>query len=268
MTPVVSVIVPVYRRERELAELLDSLSAQTMQQFEVLLVNNDGPDKRSLLAPYENLDIRYIELGENHHVKARNLGVNEARGTYILLLDDDDALLPTHIEECLQDLQEADFVFTDAELFRFEWRDDTRHITSREPFAYELDLERLRQDSIYIPSGSMYRKELHDELGMFDESVYNYWDWDWILRVAGNHRIVHPPRATVLYAFNGTDNLSAQQDEERRRYFERFCEKHDLREMTMKNFQIVQEERRAFIRETRRDLTASPLGKMRRSKDV
>ena len=256
MKPLVTIVIPAYEREIELVELLESLSVQTFKQFEVLILNNEGPPKQHLLAPFLNrLTVRLIELGENHHVRARNRGVLEAKGEVILLLDDDDLLMPTHIEDGVRDLEEAELVYTDAELFRFNWIDGRRAVTEWEPFAYELDVERMRQDSTFIPSGTMYRKSLHDSLGMFDEEVYNYWDWDFILRVLACHKVAHPARATVLYAFNCEDNLSAKQDQTRRRYFERFCEKHGLTGLEMKNFHIVQSERRNFVRQTERTFT-------------
>ncbi|WP_214797311.1 glycosyltransferase [Exiguobacterium sp. s5] len=258
MNPLVSIVIPVHSRETELTELLECLVVQTFGEFEVLVINNDGPPKQHLLAPFLNrLSIRYIELGENHHVKARNRGVQEASGDYILLLDDDDLLMPTHIEQALEDIRSADLVFTDAELFRFTWEDGRRRVTDWEAFAYALDLERLRQDSTFIPSGTLYRKQLHETIGSFDEDVYNYWDWDFILRVSEVGTIRHPARATVLYAFNGTDNLSAKQDETRRRYFDRFCHKHGLVDMEMKNFHIVQAERRDYVRQTERTFTGA-----------
>lgn len=256
MNPVVSIVIPAYSREAELIELFESLTVQTYQQFEVLVINNDGPPKQHLLAPFLNqLSIRVIELGENHHVKARNRGVAEAMGEYILLLDDDDLLMPTHIEQALEDLKTADLVFTDAELFQFEWKKGRRMVTAWEPFAYELDFERIRQDSTFIPSGTLYRKRLHEKIGLFDETVYNYWDWDFILRAIEQGTVVHPARATVLYAFNGTDNLSAKQDDTRRRFFDHFCNKHGLVNMEMKNFHIVQAERRDYVRQTERTFT-------------
>lgn len=256
MRPLVTIVIPAYERETELVELLESLTVQTFDQFEVLIVNNEGPPKQHLLAPFLNrLAVRLIELGENHHVRARNRGVEEAEGEVILLLDDDDLLMPTHIEDGLRDLETADLVYPDAELFRFVWEDGRRTVTEWEPFAYELDETRMRQDSTFIPSGVMYKKSLHDSIGMFDETVYNYWDWDFILRVMACCEVVHPARATVLYAFNGEDNLSAQQDRTRRRYFDRFCHKHGLKNMEMKNFHIVQAERRQYVRQTERTFT-------------
>ncbi|MCT4785850.1 glycosyltransferase family 2 protein [Exiguobacterium aestuarii] len=262
MNPIVTIVIPAYKRETELTELLESLTVQTFQQFEVLVMNNEGPPKQHILAPFLNqLDVRVVEVGENHHVHARNRGVLEAKGDVILLLDDDDLLMPTHIEDGLRDLQEADFVYTDAELFRFEWKEGRRTVTDWEPFAYDFDRVRMRKDSTFIPSGTMYRKSIHETIGLFDEDVYNYWDWDFFLRVMEKFTVSHPARATVLYAFNGTDNLSAKQDETRRRYFDRFCQKHRLTDMGMKNFHMVQEERRPYVRQTERTFTGELPGR-------
>ena len=60
MNPLVSIVIPVYSRETELTELLESLVVQTFQQFEVLVINNDGPPKQHLLAPFLNLSLIHI----------------------------------------------------------------------------------------------------------------------------------------------------------------------------------------------------------------
>jgi GT2 family glycosyltransferase len=83
----------------------------------------------------------------------------------------------------------------------------------------------------------LYRRRLHEQLGQFDEQVFNYWDWDWCLRVAKVGKIVRVPKATTLYAFAaGGDNQSAQLSEKRKQYFHYFCEKHQLGELPMMNF--------------------------------
>lgn len=253
--PTVSVIIPTYNRPRELREALTALTKQFFQDFEVIILNNNGDRLESVIADFNGqLAITYVDLPENHHVRARNHGVSLAKGRYILLHDDDDLLLPSHIEEVVGDLEAgADLSYADAELFTYDWQQDHRVVRSTEPFAYPYDREGMKEDSTYIPSGSIYRKSLHEELGLFDEEVFNYWDWDWILRVGQDHLVLHPARATVLYAFNPSGNHeSAKQDASRRVYFDRLVEKHELLTTEMKNFHIVQEERRSRLRETRR----------------
>lgn len=253
--PMVSVIIPTYNRLRELREALTALTKQIYQDFEVIILNNNGEPLTPVLNDFQDkLTITSIDLPENHHVRARNHGVSLATGKYILLHDDDDLLLPSHIEEVVGDLEAgADLTYVDAELFTYEWQQNRRVVKTTEPFAYPYDREAMKEDSTYIPSGSLYRKSLHEELGLFDEDVFNYWDWDWILRVGQDHLVLHPARATVLYAFNPSGNhQSAKQDASRRVYFDRLVEKHHLPTTDMKNFHIVQEERRSRLRETRR----------------
>ncbi|RDB33384.1 glycosyltransferase family 2 protein [Exiguobacterium sp. RIT594] len=253
--PMVSVIIPTYNRLRELREALTALTKQIYQDFEVIILNNNGEPLTPVLTDFQDkLTITSIDLPENHHVRARNHGVSLATGKYILLHDDDDLLLPSHIEEVVGDLEAgADLTYVDAELFTYEWQQGRRVVKTTEPFAYPYDREAMKEDSTYIPSGSLYRKSLHEELGLFDEDVFNYWDWDWILRVGQDHLVLHPARATVLYAFNPSGNhQSAKQDASRRVYFDRLVEKHHLPTTDMKNFHIVQEERRSRLRETRR----------------
>ncbi|WP_214768784.1 MULTISPECIES: glycosyltransferase family 2 protein [unclassified Exiguobacterium] len=253
--PMVSVIIPTYNRPRELSEALEALTRQYYQDFEVILLNNNGDSIIPVVRAFEDrLTLIHVDLPENHHVRARNHGVTIANGQFILLHDDDDLLLPSHIEESLGDLEAgADLTYADAELFTYRWENGRRTVIDTEPFAYPYDRDAMKQDSTFIPSGSMYRKSLHQTLGTFDEDVFNYWDWDWILRVGKDHLVLHPARATVLYAFNPSGNhQSAQQDAARKVYFDRLVAKHELPTTEMKNFHIVQSERRARLRETRR----------------
>lgn len=253
--PMVSVIIPTYNRLRELSEALEALTRQQFKDFEVIILNNNGDSIASVVAAFQDrLTLTHVDLPENHHVRARNHGVAIANGQYIVLHDDDDLLLPTHLAESVGDLEAgADLTYADAELFTYRWENGRRVVIETEPFAYPYERDAMKQDSTYIPSGSMYRKSLHQTLGAFDEDVFNYWDWDWILRVGKDHLVLHPARATVLYAFNPSGNhQSAQQDASRRVYFDRLVEKHDLPTTEMKNFHIVQTERRSRLRETRR----------------
>ncbi|MCZ8511683.1 glycosyltransferase [Paenibacillus filicis] len=90
----ISVIIPTYNRYLELGELLECLDKQHERRFEVIIVNDNGQRIDDVIQPYRDcLDIRTIHLEQNYkHIYARNRGVAEARGDYILLCDDDDLL--------------------------------------------------------------------------------------------------------------------------------------------------------------------------------
>ncbi|MFB9364891.1 glycosyltransferase family 2 protein [Kitasatospora sp. NPDC001664] len=96
--PLISVVLPVYDRQHQLTDCLDSLLAQTLRDFEVLLVVDRSPDSpERVAAAYELRDPRVRMLRLNAAVgigRARNAGAARALGEYLLFLDSDHLLDP------------------------------------------------------------------------------------------------------------------------------------------------------------------------------
>ena len=90
-----SVIIPVYNRPDEARELLESLCAQTCRDFEVVIVEDGSaiPCEEVAEAYADRLDIHYYVKENGGPGRARNYGVERARGEYVLILDSD-AVLP------------------------------------------------------------------------------------------------------------------------------------------------------------------------------
>lgn len=246
MHPLVSIVTPTYNRPGELGELLEALSRQTYKHLQVVIVNDNGPSVLPVCELYPELDIRVIELSSNlKHVAARNRALAEASGELVMPCDDDDLLVPTHIETMVRELASSgcDMVYSDAEIVDFVWEGGARRPAGRLAFAYEHDLPAMRKFSTFVPSGSLYRKSVHDTIGSFDEDVYHYWDWDFFLRVSERFQVKRVPVAGVLYAFSqsGGGNLSAQL-EDMRPYLKRLSAKHGLGELPAKNFFLLLEE--------------------------
>lgn len=92
-TPLVSIIIPVYKAEAYLHKCVDSLLAQTMTDFEVLLVDDGSPDRSGAICDeYAAKDSRIrVFHKENGGVSsARNLGLDNACGEYVMFVDSDD----------------------------------------------------------------------------------------------------------------------------------------------------------------------------------
>lgn len=108
--PLISVIVPVYKAEKYLPACLDSLLAQTYQNFELLLVDDGSPDKCwEILQQYAAQDARVrIFRKENGGVSsARNFGLRQAKGEYIGFVDSDDFVAPQYLEWMHRALQQT-----------------------------------------------------------------------------------------------------------------------------------------------------------------
>ena len=108
-SPLISVIVPVYRAEKYLPRCLDSLLNQSYQNFELILVDDGSTDDSwNVMREYQQKDPRVrIFHKENGGVSsARNFGLEQAEGTYIAFVDSDDWVLPQYLEMLYKGLQE------------------------------------------------------------------------------------------------------------------------------------------------------------------
>jgi len=96
-TPLISVIVPTYRRSAYLADTLDSVFSQTLREFEVIVVEDGSRDAGETLARYGDR-VQYLWQPNQGVGAARNFGVSRARGEWFAFIDDDDLWLPEKLE--------------------------------------------------------------------------------------------------------------------------------------------------------------------------
>lgn len=94
MNPKVSVIIPVYNTEQYLAECLDSVINQSLKEIEVIIINDKSPDNSiSVIKDYAKRDNRIVVIDKtvNEGVgKARNDGIQAAKGEFLIFMDSDD----------------------------------------------------------------------------------------------------------------------------------------------------------------------------------
>ena len=95
--PLISVVIPVYNAEKFLDQCLFSLKYQTFPRFEVLCVDDGSTDRSvEIIKRYAESDSRFKLLSQTHQFAgvARNLGIKNAKGEYLLFLDADDYFAP------------------------------------------------------------------------------------------------------------------------------------------------------------------------------
>ena len=97
-SPFFSVIIPVYNRAAVLADAIESVRAQTCQDFEIVVVNDGSTDDpRAVVESFADPRIRFIRQENKGGGAARNTAIDHARGRFIAPLDSDDAFLPQHL---------------------------------------------------------------------------------------------------------------------------------------------------------------------------
>lgn len=105
-----SIIVPVYNRPDEMEELLESLSEQTLKNFEIIVVEDGSKDDcESVINKYsQNLDIKYFKKENTGPAKTRNYGAERAVGEYFVFFDSDCVIPPKYFEITTKELDSED----------------------------------------------------------------------------------------------------------------------------------------------------------------
>lgn len=101
ITPAISVLIPIYNVEKYLRECLDSLLSQTFGNFEAICLNDGSTDSSSAIAHEYAADderFRVVDKQNSGYGATMNVGLDEARGTYIAVLESDDFFYPNALE--------------------------------------------------------------------------------------------------------------------------------------------------------------------------
>jgi glycosyltransferase involved in cell wall biosynthesis len=99
MTPLFSVVIPVFNRADVLGNAVRSVQEQTCQDFEIVVIDDGSRDHpETVIARINDPRVRIIRQENRGGSAARNHGIDEARGRFVALLDSDDRFLPHHLE--------------------------------------------------------------------------------------------------------------------------------------------------------------------------
>ncbi len=187
--PRVSVVVPCFNHGHFLARAIDSILAQSRQDFEVLVVDDGSTDQtRAVVQGYPNRGerrVRYVWQENRGLPGARNTGIRAARGELIALLDADDSWRPEFLAATgayLEAHPEAGAVHTGC--FFIDARENRLPQVSTGTVPAGMMRTALVGGEFFIPSAVLVRRRCFDQVGLFDESLRASEDWDMWLRVA------------------------------------------------------------------------------------
>ena len=116
MEPLVSIIMPCYNAERYVAQSIESVLAQTYQNWELLITDDGSTDKSiEIVSKYCTKDDRINILVPDEHqgiARARNMSISRAKGRFVAFLDSDDIWYPEKLEKQVGYMLENDVAFT------------------------------------------------------------------------------------------------------------------------------------------------------------
>ncbi|MEP6902697.1 MAG: glycosyltransferase family 2 protein [Actinomycetota bacterium] len=189
-TPKVSVVIPAFNIAEFVKETLDSVFAQTYNNFEVILVNDGSKDTKELetaLTPYFDR-IVYAEQENLGASQARNTAICLSHGEFLAFLDGDDIWLPDFLLTQVEFLEKnnLEMVYCDAELFGEPLFEGEKY-TKTSPSSGAVTTESLiSAECNVITSGTMLRKDCVVRLNMFDTELPRMQDFDLWYRLAKN----------------------------------------------------------------------------------
>jgi glycosyltransferase involved in cell wall biosynthesis len=187
----ISIIIPVYNRPKELKTTLSSVFSQDYADYEVIVVDDGSTEDIASIVHAWGDRVQYIQQKHAGAPAARNRGFSLSKGEYIIFPDADQEMKP-HMLSCmkqaLDEYQVASYAYSE---FKWGWK----HIPSV-PF----DPIRLRQMN-YIHTSALIRRE---HFPGFDESIKKFQDWDlWLTMLERGHTGVYIPEVLFTVMPNG-----------------------------------------------------------------
>lgn len=175
MNPLISIIIPTYNDAPYLTRCLDSVFGQTLNDFEVIVVNDGSTDNTfEVLEGYRDR-INLISQENQGRNPARMRGFSETSGNYLLFLDSDIEMAPDMLEQLYQALESN----SNASFAYGQFKFGTKFFHN-----YPYDPELLRKMN-YIHTSALIRRE---HFPGFDPAIKKFQDWDvWLTMLRNGH---------------------------------------------------------------------------------
>ena len=193
--PLVSIVMPVRNRPTQVLTAIASVRAQTMGDWELLVVDDGSTDGTAAAVAHvaaSDPRITLVPGAFGGAAAARNAGLDRARGRYVAFLDSDNAWV-AHFLQVMTAAMHAQGLRAAYSAAEFRSPESVRYL------AYEGDLDHLVVTNHVDLNALVVERALLDDSGHFDVSLRRMIDWDLVLRVAEHHLPTFVPFVGVLY---------------------------------------------------------------------
>ncbi|HCG5122460.1 TPA: glycosyltransferase [Vibrio parahaemolyticus] len=205
----VSIIIPTYKRPKNLSNALESVADQDYENKEIIVVCDNGQNSEynqetkvivdNIKLKYPKVDIKIIFHENNRNgAAARNTGFLNSSGEFISLLDDDDIYLPGRLTETVNALQNSNSSIGAVYCGFLGWNSPVNNL---ERYAEgDLTKEILMLDYMkhYLHTNTaLYKRSAYEKLNGFDESYRRHQDLEFNLRFFEHYKILAVKKALV-----------------------------------------------------------------------
>ncbi|MFM2052465.1 MAG: hypothetical protein RL456_502 [Pseudomonadota bacterium] len=234
----ISVVIPAYNAQRTLREAIDSVRAQTWPNLEIVVVNDGSTDGTgAMLDALAGRGLRVIHQPNGGLAQARRAGVEVARGRWIALMDADDVAHPQRLAVQAEVMRRLDVVMCGTDFDAFDEhgrrmgayaaryysmigqapqgigsllgeRTEIACADGAVPVWHGDAYRALAHGNFMHPPTLMFRRDLLDRIGGFEDGARSMCDWDFIVRAARAGRIAHVGRALLDYRLHAAQMSS------------------------------------------------------------
>lgn len=228
MIPKISVVVPCYNQGKFLSEALDSVLAQTLQEWECIVVDDGSTDNSADIAKAycaKDNRIRYVYQENAGPSAARNKGVSLTSAPLVFFLDGDDVILSELLGlgvEYMEKHTDCILYYTKGEYFGSRHGEFILNYTSYRDLLVANSIDCL----------CIVRRTDFERVGGFDEGLFGYEDWEFFIRLLyHNDTIYKEPQILFKYRCNDSPSsvnyqAKARNDEKTMYIYNKHIEKY------------------------------------------
>lgn len=232
----ISVVIPLYNKEKSIAKTLQSVLTQTYTDYEILVVDDGSTDasvEAVRIVMEQTNKIRLLQKSNGGVSSARNNGIRNATSEYIAFLDGDDIWDKKYLEEQIRMIKE----FPNAAMWSInyaETRDGqiVRRVATGLPEGYRGYVENYfhikgRVSELFNSSSVVIRKEVFEIVGFFDERIKFAEDSDMWFRINAVYKTAFYDRYMVYYQLDA-ENRAMDRPRDLRYFLPYYVDKYKI----------------------------------------
>jgi glycosyltransferase involved in cell wall biosynthesis len=207
--PLVSIIVPCYNQAQYLPESINSVLSQSYSNWECIIVNDGSPDNTELIASElckKDQRIKYLKKENGGLSDARNFGIRNSYGEYILPLDADDKIGERYLELAMKEFlekPETKIVYCDAEYFGDK---------QGQLYLPDFNLPEMLYRNLLFCS-SFFKRVDYDKTNGYDTKLKAFEDFDfWLQLLEDGGTVVKIPSIQFYYRIRKNSMLRSLSD--------------------------------------------------------
>ena len=206
--PKISVIIPTYNRKHTLKRAIQSVHLQSLPPFEIIVVDDGSNDGTKEWVRQKYPNVKYIYQENSGVSSARNKGIKIARGDWIALLDSDDEWLPNKLNKQIDKIKSN----LDVKILHSNeiWIRNGLRVNQMKKHKKQggYIFERCLSLCCISPSSVLFKKNILDKVGLFDESLPVCEDYDMWLKICSSEEVLFT-QDKLTYKYGGhKDQLS------------------------------------------------------------